>query len=90
MNTEKKKRHKGAEKKFCRAVGTVAAIVDCVAGNMKDSLDGGGNVDTKQLKELTSTLKELSAVIDDLHESSEESKNTLTVLFEGEGQEWAM
>ena len=89
----KKKRKSTEVRKLTRAVTTLASIIDGMATTMKEGLEVEGACDVKQLKELCSTAKELSALMNALEDRKTDERsahlNALTVLFEGEGEEWA-
>jgi len=89
--TDKKKRKTKEEKKLSSAIDTLASIIEAKASSMLDCILGDSDsVEIKQIKELTGAVKELSALICQKNgDTSEESGNTFTVIFEGEGEEWA-
>ena len=89
LNDTKKKKERRDKKKLGHTVNTLASIIDTIATSMKGDIDGGEEWDLKQLKELTGAAKELSALIASLSENEEERGETLTVLFEDEGEELA-
>ena len=90
VNDTKKKRERRDKKKLSHTVNTLASIIDTIATSMKGDIDGGEEWDLKQLKELTGAAKELSALIASLSDAEgEERGETITVLFESEGEELA-
>ena len=89
-DTKKKKNERRDKKKLSHTVNTLAAIIDTIATSMKGDIDGGEEWDLTQLKELTGAAKELSALIASLSEEDGENKGeTLTVIFESDGEELA-
>lgn len=89
-DTKKRKRKRRDQKKLSHTVNTLASIIDTIATSMKGDIDGGEEWDLKQLKELTGAAKELSALISSLSEDDKDSaESSFTVVFEGEGEEWA-
>ena len=89
-DTKKRKRRRRDQKKLSHTVNTLASIIDTIATSMKGEIDGGEDWDLKQLKELTGAAKELSALISSLSEEDKDSSEaSVTVVFEGEGEEWA-
>ena len=89
--TDKKKRKTKEERKLSSAIDTLASIIEAKSSSMLDCIRGDSDsVEIKQIKELTGAVKELSALICQKNgDTSEESGNTFTVIFEGEGEEWA-
>jgi hypothetical protein len=89
-DTKKKKKERRDKKKLSHTVNTLAAIIDTIATSMKGDIDGGEEWDLKQLKELTGAAKEISALISSLSEKEgEHGGESLTVIFDGEGEELA-
>lgn len=87
----KNKKMKREEKKLSHTVNTLASMIDTIATSMKGDIECGVEFDLKQLKELTGAAKELSCLISSLNASKEEKDEggDVTVVFEGEGEEWA-
>lgn len=87
-----KKKCSRTEKKLHRAVDTLASVIDLMALSIKNELDGDNVCDVKQIKELTGAAKELSGLMAAIDQKNGEdtSDNRITVLFEGEGEKWAL
>ena len=60
-----------------------------MASSMLRSINAEETVDLKQVKELAGAVKELSALVSSRGDEEGENDNTLTVVFEGEGENWA-
>lgn len=89
-DTKKQKKKRRDQKKLSHTVNTLASIIDTIATSMKGDIDGGQEWDLKQLKELTSAAKELSALISSLSDDDRDSsESSVTVVFESEGEDWA-
>ena len=88
---EIKKRKSKEEKKLSKAINTLASIIEAKALSMMECIEGSSDsVEIKQIKELTGAVKELSALIyQNSNESMENTSDSITVIFEGEGEEWA-
>lgn len=90
LNTRKtKKKKRREEKKLSHTVNTLASIIDTIATSMKGEIDSGEGWDLKQLKELTGATKELSSLISTLSDEGKDEGHTITVSFEGEGEDYS-
>ena len=86
--TEKKKRKSKGEARLEKAINALASIIELKSSAMLEKMEEDTSVEIKQIKELTGAVKELSALIYQ-NEGGTQDTGSYTVIFQGEGEEWA-